>query len=222
MLVSNKQVVDRCLNEAIAATRDDRRTQRRYPFFRPITITVGDESWPAFCRDISRGGMGLLHDQFLEPGRTIKVTLPTRAEHLHLAGEVKWCSHAGEECYLGGVSFRNLAVGTSLALLSEVIREEVSRRMQQRYPFFRPITIRGGHASEQTAFCRDISRGGMGLLHRRPITPGRAIMTISDAEGEHQELSLEIRWCLPSAQDWYLSGAKFASVWLEEVPAKLM
>ena len=166
--------------------------------------------------------MGLLHDQPIAPLRTITVKLRATVRQIRLVCETKWCRQAGDKCFLSGVSFCEVTFGSSLTLMSAVIREELSRRMQQRYPFFHATTIRGGHGTEQTAFCRDISRSGIGLLHRQPIELGRAVLNIADSEGDDQEVSLDVRWCQPAAQDWYLSGAQFAHVWLEEFPSKLI
>ena len=213
--------VERCLNEAVAATRRNWRELRRYPFFRPITIASGNASRAAICRDVSRLGMGLLDVEPTEPGGVFAVRAPVATGHLRVDCESKWCSQIADGCFLSGVRFRDVAASVSLSLLSEVIREEVNRRVQQRFPYFRQVAIRCGGKAWQSAFCRDISREGMGLVHKWPLVPGRAIVRISDEEEEH-EVSIDIRWCLPAGQGWFFSGGKYASVWLEEVPAKFL
>ncbi len=225
MRISRLQFVDRCLSEAIAATIADRRDLRRLPFFRPITISCGSEqrdSVPGFCRDVSRGGMGLLHAQPLEVDSSITVGLPRGSRHLQLASTLKWCSEVGEGLYYSGCSFDGLSAGTSLALVSAVVREELNRRVQQRYPFFRPATLCFGTGEEQPVYCRDISRGGMGLMFRQPVRPGRVVIHVEAAKDTNVAISLDIRWCVPAIENWYLGGSKFATVWLEEVPAKLL
>lgn len=223
MSTCKQPFIDRCLAEAMVATSDERRNRRRYPFFRPISLSLGDDSRAGFCRDVSRGGMGLLHMQPIESGSVVTVSMATRrVAHLDLRCEVRWCSQLGERCFLSGVSFCDLTAGRTLTLVAEVIREELQRRVQKRYPFFRPIMIRSGSGAVFEAYCRDISRGGMGLLLRQQLPAGRAVMTMTDMEGDTCEVSLDVRWCQPVAEDWFLGGATFSNVWLEEIPAKLL
>lgn len=220
MDVTTHTLIGSLLDEAVAGTRDDRRQVERYPFFRPVTISDGNRRSPAFSRDISRAGMGLLQGEPVEVERPMTVSLSVKHRPLQLPCETKGCSQVTQEWFLVGVRFCHLEISTSLVLLPEVIREEMGRRMHQRYPLFRPLTMLAGFGEKRAAFCRDVSRGGLGLLHRGPIKPGRVILYISDSEGEKQEISAHIRWCRLAHEDWHLSGATFADVWLEEISAK--
>ena len=44
---------------------NDRRSEKRYPFFRPAFVQVDDHSFSAFTREIGASGMGLLHSMKL-------------------------------------------------------------------------------------------------------------------------------------------------------------
>ena len=222
MQTSRLQFVDCCLSEAIAAAHTDRRDLRRYPFFRPVTFSHGSGPMPGFCRDVSRGGMGLLHDQPMKVGSMLTVQLPTGGKHLELACTTKWSAKIGDDLFVSGCGFDSLSAAGTLSLVTAVVREEFNRRVQLRYPFFRPATLSFGSGLEQPAYCRDISRGGLGLMLRQAVGPGRVIIQVDVADDIDEAISLDIRWCQPASQGWYLAGAKFASVWLEEVPAKLL
>ena len=84
------------------------------------------------------------------------------------------------------------------------------------------MMIRSGSGAPLEAYCRDISRGGMGLLLKQHLPSGHAIMTMTDTEGDPCEVSMDVRWCHPVAVDWFLAGATFPNIWLEEIPAKLL
>jgi hypothetical protein len=92
------QVVEECLYAAVEATKDARRQHRRYPFFRPAMIAATDDratQRPAFIRDISPTGIGLLHTFALDTQR-VMVTIPSLSDHpLDIGAELKWSMPAG-------------------------------------------------------------------------------------------------------------------------------
>ena len=212
------EFIDGIFSEAIAATVADRRLRRRHPFFRAATIVDDRDAareLPAFCRDISRGGVGLLHSQPIDVGRTLTVKLPIMGRQFELRVELTWCTpFRGDWCCSGG-SYCGVSVPTSVALLSAVIKDELQRRKQERYPFFRPVTICKGPQGYEAAFARDISRRGIGLVHSQPIPLGRVLLTVPTLTGECRSIASDIKWCRPVGQDWFLSGAQFAAAWLD-------
>src|SRR5262249_23564680 len=43
-----------------------------------------EQSWPTLVRDLSRGGVGLVLDDHIEPGSELAIEIPHSAEHLHV------------------------------------------------------------------------------------------------------------------------------------------
>ena len=92
------------------------------------------------------------------------------------------------------------------------VREE--RRGELRVPFFRPlsITFPGDSPRTVTAFSRDLSPTGIGLVHCAPIETGEAVVTVPVTEDESLSFWTEIRWVQPLGEDWYISGGRFLRV----------
>ncbi len=211
MIDRTQQIIDECFQEAIADDAE-RRRQHRKPFLRLSSITIPGESptvVPAFCRDISRTGIGLMHETALEMGRQFKLSIPLIGRCLEVQCQTKWCSCVGENRYFSGNAYRCTSTPQSFFLLSAVLSEELNRRLQQRFPFFRPATLDSVEGNQQKAFCRDISRSGIGLIHREPVIPGLMVVSISSSSGEDIVGTADIRHCEPMGEGWYTSGGKF-------------
>ena len=43
-----------------------------------------ERSWPTLVRDLSRGGVGLVLDDHIEPGSELAIEIPHSGEHLHV------------------------------------------------------------------------------------------------------------------------------------------
>lgn len=88
------------------------------------------------------------------------------------------------------------------------------RRAASRSPFFGPVTI-GLHGAEYpkfSAFARDLSPLGIGLLHIMPLERGEVIVTLR-REGEPPlALRTQIMWCEDCGDGWYVSGGRFLDV----------
>jgi hypothetical protein len=215
-------LVEALLDEAATANR---RLMKRYPFFRQATITIGGSTTlSAFSRDISPSGVGLLHSMPLEPGQVTVKLAWGKGSQIDVRTEIRWCRAAGEGWYLSGGRFLRLSVRQVTAFLISAFKAEADRRLKQRYPFFRPITIipTNGKLTELAAFSRDISPSGIGLLHRVRIDPGYVTVALPSLAGHPLEASTEIRWCAPAGGGWYLSGGRFVSLLLEELPDRLL
>ena len=61
-------------------------------------------------------------------------------------------------------------------------REAAAReaRGEPRQPFFRPVSLslRNGPVEELSAFTREISASGVGLLHNAPVPSGETVITL--------------------------------------------
>ena len=87
-------------------------------------------------------------------------------------------------------------------------------RGEVRQPFFRPVSLalRNGPVEKLSAFTREISASGVGLLHNAPIPSGETVITLTGASGTPIHLRAYIVWCKPCGEGWYLSGAHFIDV----------
>ena len=89
--------------------------------------------------------------------------------------------------------------------------EQPERCGEVRQPFFRPITIKSvaKRSKQFSAFARELSTSGIGLLHSMPVECGETIVTIPSQSGEKVSIRTEIVWCQPCGEGWYLSGGRF-------------
>jgi hypothetical protein len=61
-------------------------------------------------------------------------------------------------------------------------------------------------------FTRDVSRGGIGLMHVDPIELQLAKLSIELESGAVVEVGLRMTWCLPCGGGWYISGGDFCDL----------
>lgn len=102
--------IERLLLEAQRSALSERRTEPRHPFVRPVRITVGDDQWQAFARDLSKQGMGTLSDRSLGEGSMAVLSIHSTTHHpVHLRCEVRWCDSFGRGWYLIGWKFISAA-----------------------------------------------------------------------------------------------------------------
>jgi hypothetical protein len=98
------------------------------------------------------------------------------------------------------------------SLLAEATVPGLERRLHPRVTFFGPVTVvrsANGQSSEVSCFSRDISMGGIGLLHSAALELGPAAVCIPRREGGQIELPCEIVWCRPCGEGWYVAGGRF-------------
>jgi hypothetical protein len=89
-----------------------------------------------------------------------------------------------------------------------------SQRTAARTPCFVSVTISlaGEEVPRFSAFARDISPLGIGLLHIMPLEPGQMVVCLRSAAGETLSLRTQIVWCKPAGDGWYTSGGRFLDV----------
>ena len=85
------------------------------------------------------------------------------------------------------------------------------RRKTERHPFFYPVNVSIPRLGSQnfSAFSRDISAGGMGLLSNMPFEAGPVLLTIMSGGDDSAQLAAEVLWCVPCGEGWYTSGVRF-------------
>jgi hypothetical protein len=83
-----------------------------------------------------------------------------------------------------------------------------------RAPFFGPVTISvsGEESPRFSAFARDVSPLGVGLLHIMPLEPGPVVVTLRGASGDELSLRTQIMWCKSAGEGWYMSGGRFLDI----------
>jgi hypothetical protein len=103
-----REAIDRLLGMATVADQTERRSEPRYPFFQPVIITFDHglvRQVPAFLREISAVGMGLLHAMPLEPGRVEFALTNNREPQFTIPADIRWCRACGEGWYVSGGTF---------------------------------------------------------------------------------------------------------------------
>ncbi|MCA9218083.1 MAG: PilZ domain-containing protein [Planctomycetales bacterium] len=96
-------------------------------------------------------------------------------------------------------------------LLLEARDAENERRAHGRIPFFQPARITlDGDDEPRTAFTRDIEASGIGLLHQFQVDAGRVTVELNVPDGGTIRLLVDIPWCIPCGEGWYISGGTIA------------
>ena len=80
----------------------DRRSEPRYPFFRPVWVRVDGQSFSAFTREISVSSIGLLHNMEL-PLQEVEISVAGKQQVLRAC--IERCEACGEGWYLSGGTF---------------------------------------------------------------------------------------------------------------------
>ena len=109
----------------------------------------------------------------------------------------------------------NLATGPNLtdleleALLTAA--QDHDRRADPRYALFTSVTLRPASAATKaiSAFSREISVSGIGLLHAAPLVSGETYEIDIRIEGVRVRKSGLAIWCRSVSDNWYLSGLRF-------------
>ena len=88
------------------------------------------------------------------------------------------------------------------------------RRAATRSPFFGPVDIGfdGAEFPRFSAFARDISPLGVGLLHLMPLECGEVVVTLRREGQAPLALRTQIIWCEDCGEGWYASGGRFLDV----------
>lgn len=104
-----RKAVNLMIEEAKTAD-DERRRDGRLPYFQPVTIQLEDspELYPAFTRDISPTGIGLLHWMPIQPQRISLLSRLQDGSQHRFGVKITWCVACGEGWYLSGGRFVSL------------------------------------------------------------------------------------------------------------------
>jgi hypothetical protein len=91
-------------------------------------------------------------------------------------------------------------------------KENKDRRCDVRHAFFRPVSIEVDDGHQYSAFSREISASGIGLIHNVELPDGDVEITISSEQGYSIRVRINIMWCQPCGEGWYISGGKFVGI----------
>lgn len=83
-------------------------------------------------------------------------------------------------------------------------------RANERLELSVPAEIRTPRGNSISSMTREISRTGIGLLHRGALTPGRVQVRMASETREFQ-YCVQIEWCAPCDNGMYMSGGRFVS-----------
>jgi hypothetical protein len=213
MLSTTEHAIEQCIAAAASLASDDRRAHQRYPFFRRVTLNrdgVDDCRMTVFCRDVSPGGVGLLHNMPLNTGPVMLHVPLDSGRVLDVHVDIKWCGPGGDTWYLSGGEFLSKSLREMDRLLIEVAKGDAARRSQHRYPFYRPVILTvGAEKTTRSAFGRDISDTGIGLLHAMPLDTGPVMVQFPSVTCDDIGVRTHITWCSPIGDGWYVSGGRF-------------
>lgn len=89
--------------------------------------------------------------------------------------------------------------------------EGVERRSTPRHPCFAPVGLTpcGNARQRLSAFSRDVSRDGVGLLHVMPIERGEIYALVLQHPAGELRQQAQVMWCRPAGEGWYVSGLRF-------------
>ncbi len=86
--------------------------------------------------------------------------------------------------------------------------DEEHHRTAERLELSVPAEVTTRRGNTIAAMTREISRFGIGLLHRGYVTPGEVTVRMASETREFQYL-VQLEWCHPAENGMFLSGGRF-------------
>ncbi len=86
--------------------------------------------------------------------------------------------------------------------------DEDHQREVERLELAVPAEIVTARGNTVAAMTREISRNGIGLIHRGSISTGDVTLKMA-SETRVYEYRVKIEWCLPCSHGMFLSGGRF-------------
>lgn len=81
-------------------------------------------------------------------------------------------------------------------------------RTQERIELTVPAEITTTRGNTVSAMTREISRFGIGLLHRGSISPGEVTVKMA-SESREYSYRVALDWCMPCDNGMFMSGGRF-------------
>ncbi|REK09104.1 MAG: PilZ domain-containing protein [Planctomycetota bacterium] len=86
------------------------------------------------------------------------------------------------------------------------------RRSDVRYAFFRPVSLEMDDGHRYSAFTREISETGIGLIHNMDLPEGEVEISVRSDGGYSIRVRTRIVWCRACGEGWYISGGRFNGI----------
>ena len=222
MLLAKEETTDRWIQQAVDGSGNERRRYKRYSMFQSVELSSDDSSGPAlpaFVRDISRTGVGLVHRASV-PLTAVRLKLDR--PRIIITTDIQYCHPVDQDWYISYGQFVNLTASDMARLLVATATDRINQRLTQRHPFFRSmsLTLCTTH-QRMPVFSRDISTTGIGLFHSMPLERQRVVIRLANNDDPAQCVRAKICWCRPSTNGWYLSGAKFEQLFMEQLENRI-
>jgi hypothetical protein len=83
-----------------------------------------------------------------------------------------------------------------------------NQRGTERLELRVPAEIRTARGNTVAAMTREVSRTGIGLVHRGVLSPGEVTVKLA-GEAREFEYRVVIEWCRPCANGMFMSGGQF-------------
>ncbi len=98
----------------------------------------------------------------------------------------------------------------ALQLLEDAQKDANVRREFGREPYVHPAVLKlENDPNHHSAFIRDVSMNGVGLIHFVPIEPQRITVLTRRYNDEVINVLVDITWCVPCGEGCYMSGGTF-------------
>ncbi len=224
LLSATDKAIERWVTQAAGERSNSRRQFTRLPFFHRATVRIeGLETTEisAFTKDISRTGIGLIHDVKLD-SRTVTVEIQSVGGTVAtVQAETVWSKPIGEGWNVSGMRFVGLSVSQNLTLLARAIAGDLRGFWNQRHPFFCPAILQpsGKHSKVISAFSRDISLSGIGLIHSVNVDTEYAHIRIESNTDPAVDVPIRLVWSKPFGPGIYVSGWQFRRLDIAELDA---
>jgi hypothetical protein len=111
LTLTSRATIHRLKCEAKRILDPERRSERRYPLFRPVTIRMGESRFSAFTRDISSSTIGLLHNRLIAPGEAEITIRLSAGERGKIAVRIEHCRPCGAGWFISRAKFVRLCGG---------------------------------------------------------------------------------------------------------------
>jgi len=86
--------------------------------------------------------------------------------------------------------------------------DEDHDRVTERLELSVPAEVVTARGSTVPAMTREISRFGIGLLHRGSVTPGEVTVKMASDTREYRYI-VKLEWCTPCQNGMFMSGGQF-------------
>ncbi len=87
-------------------------------------------------------------------------------------------------------------------------QEEINLRASERIDLNVPAQIITQRGNTVEAMTREISRQGIGLVHRGSVTPGEVTVKMA-SESREYTYRVSLEWCAPCSNGMFFSGGRF-------------